>query len=118
MTKYKYTRKELSKMFMNPQYGWGRLIDDLLAQKEDRKECKCSCHQINSVAFACTECQKNHPTPSPLEGFEEIEEIKRMIVYPDICEDLAKVVKEMVENQNTLISNQKKLYQYIKEKKI
>ena len=121
------------------------ITNDLLAQKEDRKEeqpCNNFKPASNDEGYEttkyphqcpickgwrgfCLNCNKDHhengwdscnPTPSPIEGFEEIPEIKRMIVYPDICEDLAKVVKEIVENQNTLISNQKKLYQYIKEK--
>ena len=83
-------------------------------EKSYKKEYVCSVYP-HPKKVPCKYCQElHHPTPSPLE-IEEIPEIKRMIVYPDICEDLAKVVKEIVENQNSLISNQKKLYQYIKE---
>ena len=114
-----------------------RLFDirrDLLAQKGDKKECTClACKEgMNPTPSPHKECncvscrgwlskkkclikgdwsfadKPLHPTPSPLEGFEEIEEI-----------DLTYFVTDLERNAfiNALIRNQKKLYQYIKEKK-
>ena len=103
--KYKYTRKQLSQAYGGYDHDED-FIEDLLAQKEDRKECKCKKPNYKTVITAygfnklmCIKCGKELPTPSPLE-IEEIEVTSQI--------DLKDVHK--------LIRNQKKLYQHIKEK--
>ena len=121
--------------------------NDLLAQKEDRKECNCgkNGHALNSIncpvhgytailnkktieeikQMAGCDCQINgirkdcpkcngtgfiNPTPSPLE-IEEIEEIEEI---KDLTCPISKFETE--EILNSLIRNQKKLYQYLVNK--
>jgi hypothetical protein len=76
------------------------------------------------IIHYCKKCDDGHcfcgkkinPTPSPLEGFEEMKEITDkhdVIVFGrNPLDDTFLIIK----NLNQLISNQKKLYQYIKEK--
>lgn len=111
------------------------VIKDLLAQKEDRKEeqpCNNFKPASNDEGYEttkyphqcpickgwrgfCLNCNKDHhengwdscnSTPSPLEGFEEIEEVEEYFNRGELSTTI-----------NLLIRNQKKLYQYIKEKK-
>ena len=138
---YKYSREKINTFLENllthhinlKDNNWvkysERLFDirrDLLAQKEDRKECK---HELGDkeehdhlgtyhiAGDTCVKCGKHimdwdNPTPSPLEGFEEIEEIE------DYDGENMFNINPTKKAINKLIRNQKKLYQYIKEKKI
>lgn len=101
------------------------VVKDLLAQKEDRKECQCEvcCQLFNFYKtsdgfFEENICPKCYETPSPLEGFVEMKEITDkhdVIVFGrNPLDDTFLIIK----NLNQVIRNQKKLYQYIKEKKI
>ena len=116
--KYKYTGIQLSQAYGG--YDHDEVCEDLLAQKEDRKECK---HKYSSETCKCVYCGKkitsgtngnylgnNNSTPSPLEGFEEIKEISDK----DLAGSSHAVIK-IAYKVNSLISNQKKLYQYIKK---
>lgn len=125
--KYKYTRKEIVEMWSLNKSDKEWLIPfikDLLAQKEDKKECK---HKFSSKDCRCFYCGKEitsgtsgtsgtftrieRPTPSPLE-IEEIEEMKVNKLSYASYNQWAKIMNKI----NSLISNQKKLYQLIKEK--
>lgn len=116
---YKYSRERLAKLFFDYEDKCD-FLEDLLAQKEDRKEwqkeillgkdvgspdgdCKIYGYWDNKT-MVITRIEHTTPTPSPL----EIEEIEKMSNYADTC--------EYIRTINSLISNQKKLYQYIKEK--
>ena len=100
------------------------VIKDLLAQKENRKECK---HDYKpqrdrkggEVKFwFCDKCnRKVKSTPSPL----EIEEIDSQKIVENMCQNreiYREIDASMLHKINEIISNQKKLYQYIKENKI
>ena len=100
--KYKNSRKEIVSTWLKGRDIVGEnmsLRADLLAQKEDRKEIECV-YQLPK-RLGGKQLKWKLKSPSPLE-IEEIEETSQI--------DLKDVHK--------LIRNQKKLYQYIKEKKI
>lgn len=122
--KYKYSRKKIANILR--KYLWmtcditlrKKIIKNLLAKKEDKKEWKpCDCPKggIDGDGRVCDKCGgvewvKVKSTPSPLGGspypldfFEEIEEIGGYISFKEL-------------KINSLIRNQKKLYQFIKEK--
>jgi len=92
------------------------VIKDLLAQKENRKECK---HDYKpqrdrkggEVKFwFCDKCnRKVKSTPSPLE-IEEIEEISDGDMR---CLEDTRLIDKLWEKQCQIIRNQKKLYQYL-----
>lgn len=129
--KYKYTRKECNKeietikrIFSGSQImpgGWLETVTQylhatqlmLLAQKEEKKECKHNWKLTpdtwGETCFYCGKQRKIKTTSSPLE-IEEIEEISKFHTNTTF-----KWVK-LVDKVNQLISNQKKLYQLIKEK--
>jgi hypothetical protein len=99
--KYKYTRKEIADNWETTiKYSGNDLIRDLLAQKEDKKEC--ICNPFTKTITCPIHGIKSKSTPSPLE-IEKIKEIS--LPYSDA---------EITINK--LIRNQKKLYQFIKEK--
>lgn len=128
---YKYTRKECNKeietikrIFSGSQImpgGWLETVTQylhatqlmLLAQKEDKKECK---HQylLKQDHCYCVVCGKStKPTPSPLEEIEEIEET----TYDELNNNKVYKPKTIIGTKiNALIRNQKKLYQLIKDK--
>ena len=114
---YKYSREKINTFLENllthhinlKDNNWvkysERLFDirrDLLAQKEDRKE-------------KSTFTRIERPTPSPLEGFEKIDEIDEGDMR---CLEDTRLIDKLWEKQCQIIRNQKKLYQYIKEKKL
>ena len=96
-------------------------IDDLLAQKEDRKELTGVSKQRLQEAELSVKFSK--PTPSPLGGspypldfFEEIEEITELVKLDiDLSENNYINIGKLADKVNSLIRNQKKLYQYIKK---
>lgn len=126
--KYKHSRERLAKLFFEYEDKCD-FLEDLLAKKEDRKENKHNPQQSCDESWSCTKCHMpvdvdgnwskcsipDH-TPSPLEGFEEIGEIQFPPFDPPQDDNVSWVIKKVEEKVNQLISNQKKLYQYIKEK--
>lgn len=134
--KYKHTRKEIEAMLVEavkvgcgyysmPNYIFHLIKDSLLAQKEDKKECK---HKLGDkeehdnlgtyhiAGDTCVKCGKHimdwdNPTPSPLKGFEKIESVH-------FGNDTYQTLENFYDSIKKLISNQKKLYQFIKEKKL
>lgn len=122
--KYKYTRKELVDAWLkyrNIEGDFGRnLKDDLLAQKEDKKEINyCQVGKPQKPVKCTVTCTGGEfkfyktlpPTHSPLE-IEEIEEMKVNKLSYASYNQWAKIMNKI----NSLISNQKKLYQFIKDK--
>lgn len=124
--RYKHSRKGLAELFFAYKDKC-EFIKDLLAQKEDNKECK---HKLGDkeehdnlgtyhiAGDICVKCGKHimdwdNPTPSPLE-IEEIEEIKVNKLSYASYNQWANIMNKI----NSLISNQKKLYQLIKEKNL
>lgn len=119
---YKNTRKKaIKQIYKQPLFTLDKselmslisnIEKDLLAQKEDNKEC-CGGHSNGKSTYVDNMAKiygvkVKHPTPSPLE-IEEIEETS-----PDEFKDFR--FKFINGKINQLISNQKKLYQLIKEK--
>lgn len=116
---YKYSRKQIIKRWIGD--GWSNpFANDLLAQKEDRKECK-PIGNTNSGKYTgpyptgtsgSTFTRIERPTPSPL----EIEEINQLgFDYEIGNEEIRSSFYALQERIDKLISNQKKLYQYIKK---
>jgi hypothetical protein len=99
--KYKNSRKNIVEGIEIGYYedNYVKLMKDLLAQKEDRKE-------------KSTFTRIERPTPSPLE-IDEIEEISMEDIM--MC-STPYLINKLQYKQCQLIRNQKKLYQLIKEK--
>ncbi len=107
---------------MSPE-GWASFKDqhdnnhpENEAQKKDRKECKHKFVETYTGGKRCNKCNMSltefkYSTPSPLEGFEEI-------AVQKIPKGISCLLATIIKIINAIISNQKKLYQYIKEKKI
>ena len=128
MTKYKYTRKECNKeietikrIFSGSQImpgGWLETVTQylhatqlmLLAQKEDRKELLTD--KNNRVMTN----KKNKSSSIS----SEIDCVQTPIIESDHIEEIDKSVEHLWFGKqiNSLIRNQKKLYQYIKEKSL
>lgn len=102
---YKYSRERLAKLFFN--YEDKRdFLEDLLAQKEDRKEIECVYQLPKRLGGKQLKWKLKSPSPLEIEEIEEIDWVATIISK-----------KKLARSINKLISNQKKLYQYIKEKK-
>ena len=125
--KYKYTRKSIwwiledykeAKNITPSEYARIQQVQkDLLAQKEDRKECKhIPDREVGLNVWSCKKCRccfVHKSTPSPLE-IEEIETLKhRFMSGKNHCWRELSLQDQKI---NSLIRNQKKLYQFIKEK--
>lgn len=104
---YKYSRKErIAKYMGDSHYELTQLLKDLLAQKEDRKECKhIPDREVGLNVWSCKKCRccfVHKSTPSPL---EEIEKVKFGMDSNQTFENFYDKINEIIRTVNKLIKN-------------
>jgi hypothetical protein len=108
--RYKHSRKGLAELFFAYKDKC-EFIKDLLAQKEDRKECKhIPDREVGLNVWSCKKCRccfVHKPTPSPL----EIEEVSELMDFGfnEAVTIKVKLINRIIRNQNQIIS-------YLKQK--